>query len=316
MSKYAHWPNSLRRAFIKDYSIPITVVQDPYFGHQMELLDKQYKTAHKASLLNDALLVFPNIEDLHKHIRETRERIVDDIKNSDPYKEFQNRVMGFSQDTPNIPKDIKKNIYKPDCIGIDLVSLDLTEANFNILRMYKVLSEKTYRELVIKYTDLEYFIQSKKIRQVIFGNLNPKRQMACIRFLTKSMAESLSKKFPNFEIASLSHDEVIFKMPDGEDLPDDEMDLLEEYVWFASSFPNPLHIRIEKFKLERLDIPKSPYVKRFSNGSYDLKCCPGNYTLEVIRYLNDEAPNFNDRVFNLDGRLATYAASLFPLSFD
>jgi|APSaa5957512535_1039671.scaffolds.fasta_scaffold53114_3 hypothetical protein len=316
MSKYAHWPNSLRKSFIKDHSIPISVVEAPYFGHQMELLDKQYKTSHKASMLNDALLVFPNIEDLHKHIRETRERIVDDIKNSDPYKEFQNRVMGFSQDTPNIPKDIKKSIYKPDCTGIDLVSLDLTEANFNILRTYKVLSEKTYRELVTKYTDLEYFIQSKKIRQVIFGNLNPKRQLACIRFLTKSMAEGLSKKFPNFEIASLSHDEVIFKMPDGEDLPNDEMDLLEEYVWFASSFPNPLHIRIEEFKLERLDIPKSPYVKRFPDGSYDLKCCPGNYTLEVIRYLNDEAPNLNDRVFNLDGRLATYAAPLFPLSFD
>jgi hypothetical protein len=316
MSKYAHWPNSLRKSFVKDHSIPISVVEDPYFGHQMELLDKQYKTSHKASMLNDALLVFPNIEDLHKHIRETRERIVDDIKNSKGYKEFNSQIMGFRLDTPHIPADIRKNVYKPDNTGIELVSLDQIEANFNILRRYDVLNQKTYRELASKYTNLEYFIQSKKIRQVIFGNLNPKRQMACINFLMKNTTEAICKEKPSLVIASLSHDEVVFKMPEGRDTSDSIMNFLDAVQFHDARETNPLHIRIEKFKLERLDIPKSPYVKRFPDGSYDLKCCPGNYTLEVIRYLNDEAPNFNDRVFNLDGRLATYADPLFPLSFD
>ena len=54
------WSHSLRRSFVKDYSFPISVVQDPYFDHQVDALDDQYHIFEKAMYLQDMLQKFSN----------------------------------------------------------------------------------------------------------------------------------------------------------------------------------------------------------------------------------------------------------------
>ena len=39
--------NTLRKRFIKDYNLPIQLVQNPYFSYYINLIDKDYNTIEK-----------------------------------------------------------------------------------------------------------------------------------------------------------------------------------------------------------------------------------------------------------------------------
>lgn len=54
-----------------------------------------------------------------------------------------------------------------------------------------VLGCETYQELLSKFTQNPYIFESKHIRQVIFGHLNPKRQQTIQKFLMQKVVTAL-----------------------------------------------------------------------------------------------------------------------------
>ena len=69
---------------------------------------------------------------------------------------------------------------------------------------------ENYKELVSKFTEIKPFIESKQIRQVIFGHLNPKRQQTIQKYMMNLVVEILDKNgFDKCRFLSASSDEVI-----------------------------------------------------------------------------------------------------------
>ena len=297
---YHNWPHSLRRAFIKDYNIPISITKSPYFEHQLEFLDKQYNTIEKANLLNDAIEKLGNENELMKYMKTTREKIIDYIKNNKEYNSFTCSGLNFS----NLDIKTTKNIYNLENIDVNLISIDLKSANFqtfSLLRPKLVDNCNTYDEFISKFTDIEYFKKSKKNRQIIFGNLNPKRQRREIKGIMNHVYHYISSQNPSIRPHMFSSDEMVF-FKKGFDLG-----YLSEIPYITA-----IKVNMEEFVLEQVKMNISnAFLKRFGDGSFDLKCCQGNYTIEVLRHIYDEEIHPYDRVFFNDGRICEYKDSLF-----
>ena len=213
MSRFENWSHSLRRTFVKDCSLPISVVKDPYFEHQINFLDKQYKTLEKVAFLESALSSFKNEDEFLKYMRTTREAVIDGVKGHSDYTKFGTlkihplNSVGFERKIP------EKSVYKLDNVGFRMVSVDLVSANFQVFRLFfpdLVNGTNTYDEFVSQFSDLPYFKQSKKIRQIIFGNLNPKRQMRITKDIMMTIAGHLIHNF-DLDMRMLSADEIVFR---------------------------------------------------------------------------------------------------------
>jgi hypothetical protein len=261
-------------------------------------LDRQYHTLDKASLLECSLSRYGNEENFMSEMRKIREKIIDHISSHPDYPNLGLKVQSYQEkDAP------ERSIYKDEFCDRHLVSLDLVKANFqSFLTLGKsiVNSKDTYEDFISDFTDDKYFASSKKIRQVIFGNLNPKRQ----QMVTKGIMFGIKSKLDWYSSKPLtvSADELIFDIYSCE-----ELQLLKDFV---SKLPEKIKIR--DFRIEKLASKSSTmYVKRYTDGSFELKCCPGPYTIEALRQVYNEPVHPYDRVFFNDGRVCEYKDSLF-----
>jgi len=291
----------LRIMLIKDMDLPISVIKDPYFAEQFIFLNKQYKTFEKLSLLRQALKNFENETELVIFLKTIREEVIDHIANKEEFKEFENF---------NIPQTYvhlsAKSIYTKELCNKNLISVDLKKANFNILRTHNanlVDNCADYASFIRQFTDLNYVITSKKIRQIIFGNLNPKRQQALQLRYVGDLALKLKCHFPQTQIISSSSDEFICEGVS------DKYNEIKDFINNESDF-----CRVDLFHLEHIKSKKYNIYKKVFNGFdeiFELKCCPSPYVIEVLRHIYNEPLGSYDRYFYNDGRLCEYRDSLF-----
>jgi len=308
--------HSLRNKFVRDMSLPISVVQDPYWQHQIDYLDAQYGTHEKIKILERSLGEFSDENAFLSNMSAVRQHIIDHIQSKEAYKVY-NDVMAPKVDIP-YPQ---KNIYHPDyCFPTTeykgemsrdyrLVSIDLKKANFQTFRCFNpevVDNCRTYEDFAKQFTDSEYFLASKQIRQTIFGKLNPKRQQRWQKVIMNDLLTILDSwsKMGRAEVISVSSDEIILRT--------------ELTVDVIRSFFDECDydIKVEDFVVSALTGLKSQqasvvYIKTFFDMSFTLKCCPSNYVMETLRHLNRETPCELDRVFYSDGRLCQYQEPLF-----
>ena len=302
MSTFSHWSHSLRRTFVKDYDIPVSVVDDPYFEHQIRFLDKQYKTFEKVKLLEDSLAKYGSEDEFFIAMKKTRETIIDHIKGHPDYENFGSFGSILVPDSKE-RKTMQKSIYKVDFCDRDMISIDLVKANFQSYVQFlpdAINNKGSYEEFVQDFTDDEYFIRSKKIRQVIFGNLNPKKQMNIAQHMMWAMKHKINIYSTDF--FALSADELVFELNDCYSF--------QGLVDYVDQIPE--NVRIQQFQIEKVPVKTSNiFVKRFPDGTFKLKCCPGNYVIEVLRHIYGETVHPWDIVFYNDGRLCEYKDSLF-----
>jgi len=314
MSWFLNWSHSLRRTFVKDYAIPVSVVQDPYFEYQIDFLDKQYNTWEKVALLEEALARFKDEEELNKYMRETREAVIDGVKSSHAYEGYcsNTAVLPFAQMSweRKVPD---KCVYKLDNVGLRMVSIDLVSANFQVFKLFwpELVNHKdSYEGFISQFTDLEYFKKSKKIRQVIFGNLCPKRQARISKDVMFAMWQHFEQKEMHLEMRMLSADEIVFR--EVTHLVQHPLLCIEAKLSDMAFDKKKVEARVQEFTIEPVKMrTSSAYIKRYPDGSFDLKCCPGPYTIEVLRHIYGQPSHPYDKVFYNDGRLCEYKDSLF-----
>jgi len=308
-----NWSHSLRRSFVKDYSLPISVVQDPYFEHQILALNRQYETLCKVDMLGEALARFGNEGDFLAYMKATRESIIDSVKDHSKYQDFVTDEDHAIHQTSLNRKVPDKCVYKHDNVGKQMVSVDLVSANFQTFRMTfpeLVQNCDSYDEFVSNFTDLEYFKKSKKIRQIIFGNLSPKKQQTITKKIMWAVWGHLTVHNANYDLSMISSDELILRQSDHLiPMPVQDMRKILEN---CNVNGYEIKTRVQDFVIEPIKMKSScAFVKRYPDGNFDLKCCQGSYTLEVLRHLWGQEVHPYDRVFYHDGRVCEFKDPLF-----
>jgi hypothetical protein len=302
---------TILKRFIKDYKLPIQIIQEPYFTYFVELYDKQYNTKNKINLLTDALSKFESEDKFLSNYYVIRDNIIKTIEATEIYQEFNS----VNMDKYNVDNKVvgAKNIFKKTNVDKFFISIDLKKANFQAMKYFSkdlVLGCETYNELISKFTDLEYMKQSKYLRQVIFGNMNPKRQVKIERYMTEQVYKSILDLtlLDENQVRMICNDEIIFELSEW-----DAKSILTDRLAKTIKNDTDFEVDIEVYQLKEIKNTEF-YVKEFINkDGYELMCIPAVYHAQAYKkYNNIEIVN-NDLVFLYENRACTF---LEPLDFN
>lgn len=220
-SEFDNLSNKFKKFFVKDNDLPIGVLQEPYFEkllntyvHYNEHYGKN-DIKKKMKDFVDALEYFDYNEDnFSSYSRKLIDQVINGITSNETYKNLiSNELKEF-----NIVKKVKRNdLYTRANFGKTFLSIDLKSANFFSLKYYSdeiVNNSNSYEDFIRNYTDLEHFINSKQLRQVIFGNLNPKRQIKIQEFIINKIIDLIVSNniLPIENFVTSSSDEIIIDL--------------------------------------------------------------------------------------------------------
>lgn len=303
----------LRQRFCKDYNLPINVFDDLIFQYYSELYD-----FFPMDVYNNLLKVIEykydgNVELWLDYCASVRDKAINSIMESDIYKKF-NECDLSKFDIPNICGE--RNCYTEYTNGKHFISIDLRKANFQALKYVGVVSDNTYEDFIKRNGGDEYIVNSKYLRQVIFGKMNPKRQIKVEKYLMYKAYESIKHivDAEGLELYSFNSDEIIFEVPN--DLHNMlnyyTMSKLTEELRDIIKYNVGVDVRVEYVKINKLNI--------FSNDTqidaYERINCVTNETKlkkasttffpQIYKLWKGMEIDVLDRVFFFENQLATF----------
>ena len=296
--------NSIKQRFVKDFKLPINLIQEPYFDYFIELYNPDFDTYKKLELLQSFLNTCKDQEDFFQKGTTVSTAVKEFIQNSKAYELMNNADLNSFPQNKNLTQ---QNIYIVPNVDKELISIDLEKANFNSFKLFNFEEEtgiKTYRELISKFTDQEYFQQSKMFRQVIFGDLNPARQQRIQKYVIGQLCQKLQEN--GCEISSASSDEIIVKNKSS----------IKEIEQILSTVPKELQFfRVEKFHFSRIGDDFDFFVKytEQKDGSIkkEFKNSPGHLFPQIYKQHLKLELNQYDMLFYHDGYLAEFKEPVF-----
>lgn len=303
-----------RSKFVKDYQLPIQVVQSPYFEANLKLLEDDCQANLKyLDLLETVRDKFGgNMQKFLEYRHSVEDQILGYILNSEAYKAFN----GDKSTIPSEPPIVGSlELYTKEQCGCFFVSYDMIKANFQALRYANPAIVKdcdTYEQFIEKFTDIEYFKHAKQLRQVLFGKLNGKRTSSIEKYISNLFAKELAKRHEGkMKLYSIKTDEIILKFLGTE----------EEFkkLCVKNEEFNGFRFRVNKFKLVSKDFKRgnsdknlTAYIKEdyLNGGKRTLHCVPDTYYPQVYKLLNGMELSDSDLVFYYDHELAKF---MYPL---
>lgn len=274
----------LVQRFVKDYNLPINLFDDWHFEYYADLYDFfPLKAWHCLEETIQERFDY-SVEKWFDYCQGVRDNAIACIKNSKGYEEFNTCDMSKYAVKPPVGE---RSCYTEETDGAVFLSVDLRKANFQALKYVGVIYDDTYDDFIERAGGDDYIKGSKYLRQVIFGNCNPSRQVTIEKYLINKTYEFMMKSYAHqsLEVFSMNSDEVVFKI-----IP--EFGLPETFSVFEKEIKENLNINVksELFQVMKLRIVNSEndnvdaYVKHnLVDGTEKLKKAS---TLFFLRFTN------------------------------
>ena len=303
----------MREDFVSDNSLPIQIMDDPYFDYYVELLDPYYHSMKKYKSL---LSIVGRIgeEKLHEEIKQFKNSMIHYIEQSGYYQNF---CHDMQMPEPITPIN-KGNLYQPLYTNRKLISIDLIEANYQALKYAcpELLGEwKNYGQFAKEFTDIPYIIWCKKLRQIIFGQLSPARQQSIQRYIISEIKFYLMDVWgvnPT-DFINTSSDEIVFESTINIHELNGLVCIFDDNYDCAIPKVKGIRLRINTFTLLSEGTDKFKFfTKLYKDGHKEIKGVDSACVPEVIKFLEGKVINSDfDRLFIKDGRLCKFQESLF-----
>lgn len=306
----------LKHRFCKDANLPINIYEEPFFMKRLELFDPFFGTLEKWDVFQKDLeeAGFENEEAYFEEYNRIKEAAITSIKESKTYQQFIScdfNNLGIV--TPQLP--YPTNLYKSENAGRCFLSIDMKKANFTCIKEYeKRFCEEqgnifngsdTWEGFISQFTDMKHIIQSKYIRQVIMGALNPKRQVTFEKYLINEYFKELKDLIERYElvVASFTNDEIV--------LTGRYMSAFSDKGDFIDfTLRHKKELRHEEFRLDqelndigwnKIIYHPIPNTKLYFD---EYKCVDAiNYPF-ILRHTLRKPAQWEDKVFYHEGRLA------------
>jgi len=195
----------------------------------------------------------------------------------------------------------KDNIFKQDNDKKSFISIDLKEANHQVLNLAKVVKEQTYSKLLQNYTKNDYLFEytksSKHIRQIIYGQCCPSRQASIQKYcINKIVNFLLSGNIVEKEkIRIVSFDEIIIES-------EKTIENLSEKIYDGIK----LRTKTKFFTLEHRIEPISYYIQHLEDGKIEMRTVPITMFAQVFKsYYNLPLTDYDKR-FLYEGKIAQF----------
>lgn len=296
---------SLRKHFCKIIGVPIKIYESPYFESRLRLFKQEALFERFVEMVEREY--DGNYENFNADYIRVQNEMIDTIKNSEGYNHFNSEDMNkytVSSELRELPsKDIYKDCYKDRYF----ISLNMKKANFTSLKHY---DQNIFGPNVTKYEDFvdtfskNYFFKiSKHMRQVIFGNCNPKRQATYEKYLMSLVLQDILDDgiLKKEDVMCLLTDEIVF----------DVTNLDRKMVWDELNF---LLTKISENK--KIDVVPAFFILKKVEGckgfikdfctfpkKYEIKCVDSVDYPFVLRALNNEPYAEEDYVYMHENRM-------------
>lgn len=318
-----------KKRFTKDTNVPIHVYSEPHFSYFLNLYNPFYNSIEKFEDLKKCISELGSENTFFSELN----RLVTEITNKisiDPKISVKDKSGYFS--TSDFTS---KNIYSPEFNESVFISIDLKEANFQSLEYLdpEIFNRSAnFRSYLTSYTYQKYFLDSKYLRQVIFGNLNPKKQQQTQKHIMLKVLDQLNKDHgigPN-DAFFMSSDEIILHYKKSLDYDLTHLKKVFDNVVSSThsyniSSGNSFRFSIQAFEVFRLS-PQNIYIKMVkipdpvkSITKWDetsvpqIKNSPQYFIPQIIKYIKGESINDYDLVFYFENQLCSFNQ---PLKFD
>lgn len=300
--------NRLKRRFIKDCGLSIALTDSPYFEYFIEMYDEAFHTKEKLATFMNIVSRFNNENEVLDYLQSITDGIFKDIQQKEEYQKFIQADMNKFAVKSKYPSS---SIFKECHTGKKLISIDLTKANFQAMNYFNpnILKAETYKDFVKRYTDEEYIINSKYIRQVIFGNLNSKRLGTIEKYMIYQIVKGLEELGLRDSILLVTDDEIVLE--GNEETYSLVIKELEKH--------SELKVAVELFILKTLRKENGQsfksdkfYVKEFisytdeKNLNFEIKATDSTFYPQFFKLLTKQELTENDLVFVNEGFVASY----------
>jgi len=292
----------LKKRFCKDVNIPIILYDEPYFSDRLNLFSKHWKKLLKQWEIFRSELKFFKFEDEYfQYYSSFKEKVINYIKEKEEYKSFNSCDMNVFFKIPNY--NIKsKTIFKDENVDKNFISIDLIKGNYSALKYYNpklVDNTNNYEEFISQFTNSQHFINSKYIRQVIFGNCNPKRQITIEHYMMNIILKEILKKIELERIFLFLSDEIIIENFQKEDI-DFIKNITKKYNF---------NVKIETFNLQKIS-DTNFYIKYFDNNKIEFKCVNALFMPMLLRKYYYNFIHSNDKIFEHEGYLVSFVGDM------
>ncbi|KAJ4458494.1 putative R3H domain protein [Paratrimastix pyriformis] len=322
---------ALRRDFVRDYALPIQIVDEPHFTYMLELLDPIYQTKDKYSLFVDTVQRLGGEGNFHIATKAVIEQAVNAITSQPSFATIdQAAVDALFAGMPEGPHVPGADIYTMQYAQQTMVSIDLRSANFLALRHFNpalVGNMATYKEFMERFTREAYFLQSKQIRQVVFGKANPRMQQVIEKRLTGAIMAALvapggpTAPIPADHLCTASADEVVIRTSAG--CPLERVAARVGQIFEAGASPVAFlrpSVRAVAFALEPIGGRKF-FLRRSTMdvvngadqvGRTEYKNIPAYHLPQAIKAATGRPVQLEDLAFLFEGQVAYFGQPLFP----
>lgn len=301
----------LVKRFVSDEKLPIQVIKfAPYFEYMLDLFESTHKTRTKWENWQRVIKEkFDNdpISYLNSFYK-MRDSIITSMKANEDYIRFNNCDMNQYRIT-DIPQVGSGSVYKMPNSGKYYLSIDLKKANYQALHYAGVIKEDSYDKWIRTFTDLDHLAESKYLRVVVFGQLNPGRHITLEKYITANIFKSVNDLVSG-NVVSIANDEIVWELDDFVDK--DKLDTLKSFVKDKLGFD----VTVESFRLQCLKLIQETefglskslefYRKEMWECESTYHCIPNIYYPIILKllYLKEEVPY--DRWFEHDGMLSQF----------
>lgn len=287
---------ALKKRFVRDCSLPITVFENPYFEQRLEILNYLFHCKRKFQTFCEEAGRFQNEQEYLSWYNDTKDKIITTIKSNPIYPIYNSFV--FPENQTKIPKG---NLYVEQNDRKCFLSIDMKKANFSTIHyFYPTLVDfcSSWEEFVAQFTDSKHFAESKYIRQVIFGACNPKKTMGLESWLMISIYDAIKQECPLLELFGMGDDEIIipFQQKGTEVYPQSRI---------LNAIPEQFKhlIKSRVFMLKK--VSTYGWMKQ-NNPFIEFKCISADIFHQIVKHYFNQEITEDDLVFNYNGQLARF----------
>ena len=309
-----------RQRFVKDYNLPIYIFDDNLFEYYIQLYDFFPYLCYKETIEKIENEYDGCVEKWLEYCASVRDNAINGVMETDEYKKFKSMDLSQYNFTPICGE---RSCYTEETNGKRFLSIDLKKANFQALKYVGVVSDATYEQFIHRFGGDDYIANSKYLRQVIFGKMNPSRQIKIEKYLMFKVYEAIkdiTEKY-GLTIFSMNSDELIFEIP--KEFYDNGLIDYENSRELANNIYDLVGENIgAEIKVEYIEVRSLPIVS--ANGTkidaYErtnlftnqktLKKASTTFYPQIYKLWNEMPIEDYDMVFYFENQLATFNQEL------
>ena len=306
----------LRQRFVKDYNLPINIFDEKYFEYYRQLYPFFPNDVWESLVDTVGTKYNGNVNAWLDYCAKVRDNAIIGTMETEEYKAFNTCDLKIWDITEGVPAVGEHSSYNEENDGRYFVSIDLKKANFQALKYAGVLGDEFYSYFIYRNGGDDYIANSKYLRQVIFGKMNPGRTIKVEKYIMGEIYILVHELLENYgyEFFSLNSDEIIFRGKF------DEWKTID--VETCKKIENTIHAtlgidaRVEHYCIQRLDIVNSngnkvdAYVKCINGGEQVLKKVSTTFYPQVYKLWKGQDINLLDRGFFFEDQIAIFTEPL------